>query len=373
MKMVCTVDDNRACQTEMDWEIYIPEEDDDNQKIGTFSLAMTTSGGEEFACANMGEGGRDMTATEATRSADSNGNVGQLALGGFQLDELGYSHVTFTAILLTASHTYRAHIADGPCSSLFAKPSQTEGLSTLFTTDSTGINRDVSFFVNRIVGPAAESLVVSDAGTGNEIMCYDMEIITAVSRSSSSGGGGGGNGGVAVQSACHEWAELYRGTSSPKSWKKYNGKGKAKVDKGKKGKYRAFAEFTDTSITDKSGVSLTRCCLQEQYAFKTGKGSKHLAKMSALTWGQNREKVPSSFYVGIGSGVAGFMVLAAGVVMHIRRTRREQGEHFSFVTEKSVKDVTEATPLNRVSQVSDIKSKLLAGDDEGFEEVGQVF
>jgi hypothetical protein len=340
----------------VDWGIYIPEEYE-NQKVTDMSIAMLNDG-NEFACANMAVS-RDLFASFVSSSPDGAGATGQIAVGGLERDELGYTHATFVAVNLSPNRQYSTYIGDGPCSELFPVPQPLAGLSTTFTTDGSGINRDVAFHAASVIGPAAESIVVRDAGTSTDIMCYDLEILVQEGKQGAVSPGTERND----VSACDAWAELYRGPSEPKTWTKYGKNGKGKKNGGKHGKYRSFAEFADTSIDGS-----TRCCLSDQYSVSRGAKGEKLAKMSALTWkfgaGQKSRPASSSFYVGIGSGLAGVVVLAAGVIMHVRRTRQPAYDIIS-----DVDGATEATPLNKVTAAtgSPVRSAAIV-EDEGFDD-----
>lgn len=309
-RMRCIVD-GESCDGELDWGIYIPEEYE-GQRVFDLSVGLMINGGE-FACANL-RITRDTTATEATISPDANGNFGELALGGMQKDELGYTHVSFIALALSPESTYGAFVADGSCFEGFAEAQPLGGLSTQFTTDSAGSAKDAAFFAETIVGPEAQALVVTDcltlAGASDQtgqceggsprIMCYDFELLLAPSSRSGSVNAEE----KAATSSCAMWADLY--SDAGKTGKK-----------GKTGKHGfSFGDFDDRTVN-----GATRCCLSQQYLITTGKKGDRIAKMSALSASQLQAGASSSkrAFVGLGAGVCGAIVLAAGVAMHIRR------------------------------------------------------
>jgi len=318
-RMSCIVD-GESCNGALDWGIYIAEEYE-GQRVFDLSVGLNVEGAE-FACANL-RITRDTTATEASILPDANGNMGELALGGMQKDELGYTHVSFIALALTPETTYGAFVADGSCFEGFSEAQPLGGLSTQFSTDAAGSAKDAAFYAETVVGPEAQALVVTDCltlggasdptgqceGGSPRIMCYDFELLLAPSSRA---------GGVvddvdaeerADTSSCAMWAGLYSGDSVGNGGKK-----------GGKHGY-AFGDFDDRTVN-----GATRCCLSQQYLITTGKKGDRIAKMSAMTGLRAPGAGSRQAFVGLGAGVCGAVVLAAGVAMHIRRRHKRMGE-----------------------------------------------
>ena len=322
-RMSCIVD-GESCNGALDWGIYIAEEYE-GQRVFDLSVGLNVDGAE-FACANL-RITRDTTATEASILPDANGNVGELALGGMQKDELGYTHVSFVALALTPETTYGAFVADGSCFEGFSEAQPLGGMSAQFTTDAAGSAKDAAFYAETVVGPEAQALVVTDCltlggasdptgqcdGGTPRIMCYDFELLLAPSSRAGSVEDNAGEERAADTSSCAMWAGLYSGDTGKKGGKK-NGK--------KGGKGYAFGDFDDRTVN-----GATRCCLSQQYLITTGKKGDRVAKMSAVTGLRTPGGGAShQAFVGLGAGVCGAVVLAAGVAMHIRRRQKRMGE-----------------------------------------------
>ena len=215
-------------------------------------------------------------------SADSSGNKGEVALGGLQKDELGYTHVSFVAFSLTPSFTYGARIEDGPCDATFSN-SPVAGLSTTFTTSDSGVSSEVSFFTDSIVSPGAESLVITDclaAGGGPDasggcnggqptVICYDLDVVNPEARTGGPEEIQESERAPSSPSSCDAWGQLYDG---PESSKKYS------KDAKKMGKYFSFGDFENRNV---NGVE--RCCMSTQFDQIQAREADHTAKMSGLT------------------------------------------------------------------------------------------
>jgi len=303
MTMTCTVDSAGACNAKFDWAIYLPEEYQ-GQKLSEFSIGAA-SGGEDVACANLGAS-RDTLIGAVVNRADSSGSTGQIALGGLQKDELGYTHASFVAFSLTPTFTYGARVEDGPCDAAFSNL-PVAGLAATFTTSASGVSNDVSFFTDSIVGPEAQSLVVTDclgsnngpdasgvcAGGAPVIICYDLDLVSLEARK--------GAEEAASTATCDAWANLYSGKKS------------------KHGKSFKFGDFEDKTVNGD-----TRCCMSTQFEHvHSKKASDRTPKSSALMSAGFRNEDSGNALAGLGAGVAGAIVLAAGFVLHIRRVRSQ--------------------------------------------------
>jgi len=215
------------------------------------------------------------------------------------------------------------------------------------------------------------------------ILCYDLELMVAAGARQGRGAGADPNVGVKSYggnsqmngalnkqsvyrsnqmdvdaedepiSSCEAWQHLYNdaGASSGKGGK---GKGKGK------GKAGAFGQFKDKQI---GGV--TRCCVSHQYEIGKTKEGKRFAKAGALH-GVQKTDHGSSIFVGVGAGIAGAVVLAFGVMLHMRRTQRSALPDYAC----NPSEVSENTPLtNKVELIeTDIDAVATAHmGDEGSE------
>lgn len=302
-------------------------------------------GNSIFACANFDEA-RSLAVTDSSdprNAADSQGNVPAAVLGEIEKDELGYTHVELELEDMTPFGAYSLQVVDAPCSTLNDEFAAGEALmSHSFTANDDG-TADVAFHSAEIASASTQAIVLVEGST--VIKCFALEVAQFSLQAR-----------LAAQTAsdgCAAWADFYT-VDEARGKGKGKGKGKKKGDtaalmalssvmrKGKKKKGKTDDLESAFQSVDIDGTA--RCCIRPEAVDSAsscigvnGKAGKCKGRQGAGLFAVSESRRAQT---GLGAGIVGAVILAAGVAMHIRR--RSKAQDMAPNTET---DLTEKTPL----------------------------
>lgn len=336
----CTVDANGRCAGSFDWNIYIPEYFE-GQHLEDLSLVFAHDN-NEFACANF-DASRILHLSEGTPVSSRGANT--LVQGELERDELGYTHAQIELQSLSPSVEHTLAVVNSPCSDgsdNFAAADATF-MTQVFTADGSG-NADVAFHISSVATAGSQSVVLFD--TAGVAACYQLEISASSFESRVASFY---NADASSSDGCSAWANFFTPDAAHAASTRLSDtegkKGKRKSHKKRKGPSGTFRADLDTAFTSLEVNGMPRCCVRPDITSEQlrcissshGKGKKgdrcgrHGGLFSPST--EN-----GRVQTGLGAGIAGAVILAAGIAMHVRRKQ---------VQRKAVID--ETTPLTQAT------------------------